>query len=191
MKIVFMGDSLTYAYKMRRIDAFTSMIAENLGIECINKGISGDTTGGMLSRFREDVILNEPKYVHIMGGGNDLICDADLGVLKSNIMAMVHQAMASNITPILGTVVELDMDSMHDRWKGLPDYETIGKKMTEFSEWLIRFADFTNTKIIDYRKEFYNYYDKSKIGDLYLDGLHLNKKGNEILAKIFIDNFNE
>src|SRR5678815_2979342 len=38
----------------------------------VDRGISGETTGQMLVRFRQDVIELKPRAVHIMGGTNDI-----------------------------------------------------------------------------------------------------------------------
>ncbi len=189
MKITFIGDSLTYGYGVSRTHVWTSIIHSAVYHGCLNKGINGDTTSGMLSRFHGDVIQNKPNFVHIMGGGNDLICDADLGILKSNFMAMTNQARAEKIKPILATVVDIHHEGISDRWKGLSDYKLIQSQMDEFSEWLVKFAEFSGVQLINYRTEMRNYLKGKDMSDYYLDGLHLNEEGNKVLAKIFMDNF--
>ncbi|MCG8484577.1 MAG: GDSL-type esterase/lipase family protein [Clostridia bacterium] len=72
MKIVCIGDSLTSGYGVKKSEAWTSIVEEKYGIEMINKGISGDTTTGMLARFYKDVVEHKPMYVMLMGGINDL-----------------------------------------------------------------------------------------------------------------------
>jgi len=103
VKIVCLGDSLTYGFGVRRAKVWTKL-AENklqeeykLHIEVINEGICGDTSGGMLSRFHNSVFLQKANIVHIMGGGNDFMVGAGLELVKSNIMAMTHQAAAKHI----------------------------------------------------------------------------------------------
>ncbi len=190
MKIVFMGDSLTYAYGIVRPKVWTSIISDETGIECINKGINGDTTAGMLSRFREDVIAEQPDFVHIMGGGNDLICEADLGVLKSNLMAMVNHARANKITPIIASVVRVDTSYISEKWLGLPNYDKIQEMTDEYSAWLRDFAKFSKLKFIDYRTLMPEYMVED-ISEYYLDGLHLSEKGNILLAKMFMEQFDK
>ncbi len=189
MKIVFIGDSLTYAYRIRRTKTWVSLINLEQKYNCINKGINGDTTTGMLARYKQDVIAEKPKMVHIMGGANDLICATDLGVLKSNVMAMVHQAQAAGIKPVLGASVGM-ASKLSSEWAAFVEYDRVKKEMAEFRNWLHEFSDFFGIKLIDYNKEVRDYYD-GNIDEIYSDGLHLNEKGNEILAQIFIDNFTE
>ncbi len=189
MKIVFLGDSLTYAFKIRRKDAWTKLIEENTGIECLNRGVNGDTTSGMLARFKTDVIDERPNAVHIMGGGNDMICQADLGFIRTNLMSMVHQAKAKNIEPIIGVGIDIFRDGIAPAWQGLPDYDQIQADMLTHRKWLIEFAKFFGVKLIDYRTLLYDYSGDAGIGELYSDGLHLNEKGNMILAEIFMDEY--
>jgi acyl-CoA thioesterase-1 len=72
LKLVCMGDSLTFGFKMTRKNSWPQIVGENLKIDVKNKGICGDTTAGMLSRFGREVVEEKPEYVLIMGGSNDL-----------------------------------------------------------------------------------------------------------------------
>lgn len=60
---VFFGDSLTEFYDT------SSAFPE---IENLNRGISGDTTSGMLSRLDNNLLPLEPSRVIFLGGANDL-----------------------------------------------------------------------------------------------------------------------
>jgi len=52
MKLVCLGDSLTYGYKIKPSEAWPSLIISQKcdNVEVLNKGILGDTTGGMLAQ---------------------------------------------------------------------------------------------------------------------------------------------
>lgn len=56
MKIVCLGDSLTYGFGVSRSNSWTNIVNEETRLEIVNKGINGDTTSGMLARFNEDVV---------------------------------------------------------------------------------------------------------------------------------------
>jgi lysophospholipase L1-like esterase len=43
-----------------------------MGIEFVNCGINGDTTGGMLTRLQDEMTAHSPDKVLLMGGGNDI-----------------------------------------------------------------------------------------------------------------------
>ena len=65
LEIVCIGDSLTYGYKLKKSEVWTKLIENKYGIKVLNKGINGDSTGGMLSRFYRDVVGNKSSYVFI------------------------------------------------------------------------------------------------------------------------------
>src|SRR5690242_5513801 len=62
--LVFLGDSITQGWG----DVGSSFP----GIKTANRGISGDTTRGVLIRLQEDVIALNPRGVVLLIGTNDL-----------------------------------------------------------------------------------------------------------------------
>src|SRR5262249_19302529 len=95
-RVVFMGDSITEFWKLAHPEFF----ADNF----IDRGISGQTTGQMLLRFRQDVIALKPAVVHIMAGTNDVAGNTgptSLEAIKSNISSMVDLALANDIHVVL------------------------------------------------------------------------------------------
>ena len=76
MKLICIGDSLTFGYGVRTFQRWTRLCAQETGWEIVNEGISGDTTGGMLVRLRalladRDICVQRP-LVLLMGGANDI-----------------------------------------------------------------------------------------------------------------------
>ena len=74
----------------------------------IGRGIGGQTTMHMLSRFRPDVIELEPEYVVILAGINDIA--RNNGYIKvehifGNLVSMVELAKANGIKPVMCTVL--------------------------------------------------------------------------------------
>ena len=63
--IVFLGDSITQGWG----DPIGSMFP---GVKVANRGISGDTTRGVLIRLQEDVLALNPRGVVLLIGTNDL-----------------------------------------------------------------------------------------------------------------------
>ncbi|HAQ42222.1 MAG TPA: arylesterase [Clostridiales bacterium] len=184
MKIVCLGDSLTYGFGVRRSRSWTKLAQEKSGMEIINEGICGDTSGGMLSRFQSAVSSQNPELVLIMGGVNDLIVGADLGTVKSNIMAMTHQAIAKYITPVIGIPTKIDLENVRQDWAGFSDFNRVAEELDKYQHWIKDFCKTFNVKYID----FYSEFEKEagdEVGDLYIDGLHFNERGNEIIVEIF------
>ena len=76
MKLICIGDSLTFGYGVRPSQRWTRLCAQETGWEIVNEGISGDTTGGMLVRLRallaeRDICVQHPLAL-LMGGANDI-----------------------------------------------------------------------------------------------------------------------
>lgn len=63
--VVFLGDSITQSWGDALPAAFP-------GMKTANRGISGDTTRGMLLRLKDDVLALQPAAVVILMGTNDL-----------------------------------------------------------------------------------------------------------------------
>lgn len=184
MKIVCLGDSLTYGFGIRRSKIWTKLAQDKLGIEIINEGISGDTSSGMLSRFQKAVSEKSPEAVLIMGGVNDLIVGADLGMVKSNIMSMAHQSIAKYIDPIIGIPTKIYMENVRQDWAEFSDFNKVVEELEKYHLWTIEFCKTFNIKYIDFYTEFEKEAGDS-VKELYIDGLHFNEKGNEIMAEIF------
>lgn len=52
MKLICIGDSLTFGYGVHLSQRWTRLCAQETGWELVNEGINGDTTGGMLTRMQ-------------------------------------------------------------------------------------------------------------------------------------------
>lgn len=184
MKIVCLGDSLTYGFGVRRSKSWIKLSQDKLGIEVVNEGINGDTTSGMLSRFYNVVCARSPEAVLIMGGANDLIVGADLGIIKSNIMSMAHQSVARFIDPIIGIPTKINPENVRQDWAEFSDFGRVVQALDEYRKWIKEFCKTFNFKYIDFYSEFEKEAGDEAV-DLYIDGLHFNEKGNEIMAEIF------
>ena len=55
-KLICLGDSLTFGAGVTRRDCGTSLVQRACGWTVVNRGIRGDTTGGMLVRLQRDVL---------------------------------------------------------------------------------------------------------------------------------------
>ncbi len=187
MKIVFLGDSLTYGFSVKRSKIWTQIIEDESEHISVNKGISGDTSGGMLARFYRDVHDEKPDYVHIMGGGNDFISGGEVSQVKSNFMAMTQEAMTYGIKPIIGIAPEPVIERVISPWKEFIDFKHVLAKRAELSEWVFRYAECFKVPVIDYSTAFKE--RNLDMDSLYLDGLHFNEDGNKILAEIFLEEF--
>lgn len=79
--VVFFGDSITQGWR--------NMPNEFPGLKVANRGISGDTTRGMLIRLDEDVLALNPAAVVMLMGTNDLADDATAEQIAGNVKLML------------------------------------------------------------------------------------------------------
>ena len=76
--VVFLGDSITQGWGDKLGNSFP-------GMQVANRGISGDTTRGVLIRLNEDVLALDPAAVVLLIGTNDLEEGADPEIINSNL----------------------------------------------------------------------------------------------------------
>jgi lysophospholipase L1-like esterase len=79
--LVFLGDSITQGWG----DVGSSFP----GIKVANRGISGDTTRGVLIRLKEDVVAVNPRGVVILIGTNDIGDGADPAMIAGNMKLII------------------------------------------------------------------------------------------------------
>ena len=74
----------------------------------VNKGVSGQTSVEMLSRFQEDVIKQSPKAVYILAGINDIAQNSgyiSIDDISKNIIKMGLLAQKNNIKVVICSVI--------------------------------------------------------------------------------------
>lgn len=75
--VVFLGDSITQGW--------SGLGGVFPGLKVANRGISGDTTRGVLYRLREDVLSLQPRAVVLLIGTNDLEEMAEPEIASGNV----------------------------------------------------------------------------------------------------------
>ena len=80
--VVFLGDSITQGWSDDFHGDFGDLVVAN-------RGISGDTTRGMLIRLKQDVISLEPSAVVMLMGTNDLEEKAEPETIASNVELII------------------------------------------------------------------------------------------------------
>ncbi len=101
-RVVFMGNSITEGWKGWGDPAFFT------GKPYYDRGISGQTSGQMLVRFREDVINLKPAVVVIMAGINDIAENNGPSKIEDvfgNIVSMAELAKTAGIKVVLSSIM--------------------------------------------------------------------------------------
>ena len=135
---VCLGDSLTVGYQSPSpyggyvetpytdmLEPMTRVRLQELGLKgyeafFINKGINGDSTDGMLGRFRTSVEAERPDYVIIWAGINDLYAGREPGQVMENLTRLYARALETGSKPIACTLTPTEADdSMNSRIREL------------------------------------------------------------------------
>ena len=87
--LVFLGDSITQGWGPKMKGAFGDL-------KVANRGISGDTTRGMLVRLPEDVLALHPRGVVILAGTNDLEEGASPETIAGNMKLIIADLKKHN-----------------------------------------------------------------------------------------------
>jgi len=87
--VVFLGDSITQGWG-------DHMGGDFPGVKVANRGISGDTSRGVLIRLEEDVLALHPRGVVLLIGTNDLEENADPETIAGNLKLILAELKRHN-----------------------------------------------------------------------------------------------
>jgi len=103
--LMVFGDSLVAGYGLPAEEGFTwqlqdRLTAQGVEIKILNAGVSGDTTAGGLARL-EWALAEQPDYVMIVLGGNDLLRGLDPSATRRNLDQILSKLAARGIKTFL------------------------------------------------------------------------------------------
>ncbi|MDX1409252.1 MAG: GDSL-type esterase/lipase family protein [Saprospiraceae bacterium] len=175
IRIACMGDSLTEGYGIDLSQRWTDLLAADIGIEVFNSGISGDTTAGMLARFKPMVIDLNPTHCIIMGGTNDVSHGLPIEIIISNIRAMTRYARHYGIQSIIGIPTPVLIDEAD--WGAMyPAMRAFAGQLEVYLERLRQFAVEDDQPVIEF--------GKGLGAEHFLpDGVHPNEAGHAQMAQ--------
>jgi lysophospholipase L1-like esterase len=189
MKIVCIGDSLTFGYGVFKNECWVNLIKNNCNLDIINKGVNGDTTAGMLSRSYVDVIQLKPTHVIIMAGCNDFMCGRKLNSVKNNLAELIKEALNHNIIPIIGIEPPIEPILAERKWSGDVDYNLVNNIEETYRDWIISLCINLKINFVDFYKCFKETLESKSPRDLYVDGIHPTSLGHKLMYEYVIDVF--
>ena len=71
----------------------------------LNRGIDGQRSDEILSRFDRDTVKAKPNYVIILAGVNDIYQGAPLESIKNNLLTMCQNSISVAIRPVSASVL--------------------------------------------------------------------------------------
>ena len=189
-RVVFFGDSITQAgvgtggYIMR-IDSMSKAGGKAGNFEFIGAGIGGNKVYDLYLRIENDVLAKDPDVVVIYIGVNDVWHKSSSGTgtdadkFEKFYQAIIDKLKAKNIKIIACTPAAIgektDFSNPQDG------------DMNEYSNIIRRIAKKNELRVVDLRKAFLDHNlknnpDNKDRGILTTDRVHLNAKGNQLVA---------
>ena len=172
MKILCLGDSLTYGYGVPREDTWCAIASQLCGHEFENSGENGATTGEMLEwRFQ----LPADGFI-VMGGLNDLFMGMKPAVPLANLLALCERGREAGLRVVAGIPMQISPD-VEEAWcDGPVDVDWVRAAYASFTGSLVEECKKRGIEYIDFRP---------LIGpaELSFDGIHVNKRGHRLMAE--------
>ena len=188
-KIIFFGDSITEMgiNKGGYIDRIVTALGDKKlqdHYKLTGAGVSGNKVYDLYLRVEEDVLDKKPDVVVIWIGVNDVWhktsgIGTDIEKYEKFYVALINKMHSKKIKLVLTTPAAIGekKDGTNPQDKDLDAYSDVIRKL----------ATRYNCKLADLRKIFMLYEKQNnttnkEFGILTTDGVHLNEKGNQLVA---------
>jgi lysophospholipase L1-like esterase len=172
-RVVFIGNSITQGWAEQRSEFFT---ANNY----VGRGISGQTSPQLLSRFRQDVINLKPVAVLINIGTNDIAENTgpyNEDFTLGNIISMAELAKANKIKVILSSITPAG----EYPWRR--DIQNVPEKIQSLNAKIKAYAAANKFAYVDYYGSMHD--ENHAMMKAYgTDGVHPSAQGYEIMEKL-------
>ena len=190
-KVVFFGDSITQAgvQKGGYIDVLQNMIAANGAadkFELNGAGISGNKIYDLYLRMDKDVLEKKPDVVVIWVGVNDVWHKSSFGTgTDFDKFGGFYDAVVKKIQATGAKVIVVTPAAIGEK----NDYSNAQDgDLNAYSSWIRKYAKNNGLGLVDLRTVFHEYSlannpDNNTKGILTTDGVHLNEKGNALVAE--------
>ena len=190
-KIVFFGDSITQAGvdKGGYIDVLQNMITEKGAadkFELNGAGISGNKIYDLYLRIEKDVLDKKPDVVVIWVGVNDVWHKSSSGTgTDFDKFGRFYDAVVKKIQQGGAKVIVVTPAAIGEK----NDYSNSQDgDLNGYSSWLRKYVKDNGLGLVDLRTIFHEYSlahnpDNLSKGILTSDGVHLNAKGNTLVAE--------
>lgn len=179
-----LGDSLTFGYGVSPRERWLNLTSRDCAWRLMNRGVCGDTTGGMLVRLRELLCAGrKPEAVLLMGGTNDIFYSGSAAGARANTGAMIQQLLTAGVLPLVGIPMSIVPDWHPEDWGAVVDFDGARELLASYGNWLDAYCRAFQVFTVDFRPLFLDAAGRAR-RELYLDGLHPNREGHRLMAEL-------
>jgi lysophospholipase L1-like esterase len=166
--VVAFGDSITAGFGATPYPSFLQEKISTKKATIVNRGQSGEQTGGGVKRISSVLGIDMPTYILIMEGANDAIWGVSASTVKFNLGVMVDKSRLAGATPIISTVTPNTRDDL-----------TVSIR-NSYNPGIVGLASQKGVALVDS----FGAVD-GNWANLNVDGLHPNEAGASLLADGF------
>lgn len=172
--IVALGDSITAGQSKPTYPSFLADLLATQGFtNIINAGEGGSTTKMGIEILAHYIITYNPSHILILYGVNDILGDVDAKTIIKNLKTMTEMAGNNGAIPVLATLTPVYGPSYPDEQ---PQIDVLNRQIRQWvQEEGIALADLAAYP-----------WDET----LFMDGIHPNNLGNQIIASLFFNALN-
>ncbi len=183
-RLYCLGDSLTCGCGVGPRERWLNLLPESSPWRLMNRGVCGDTTGGMLVRLRELLSAAPPaRAVLLMGGANDVFYSGtDLGA-RANMGAMIQQLLTAGALVLVGIPMPIVPGWHPEEWGAVVDFAAAEELLRRYADWLRAYCAAFHVPTVDFAAAFLAE-DGTVRRELFLDGLHPNPEGHRQMAQL-------
>lgn len=186
VKIAFLGDSITEygwtkenGYVLKVVD---SLRQSGMNIEPIPAGICGNSSKDMSDRLDNDVLTKKPDVMFFMGGINDIWFDlCTIEEFKNNVETIIDKVKQSGAKLYIISITVITEDLNNPKNLEVDEYNKVLKELT-----LQKGVHYIDANKV-FKDELKKYDNPENV--LTVDGVHLNDRGNELLASTITEEF--
>jgi len=202
-KLLFIGDSITDCERKKPegeglfgalgkgyvslVDALLQAVYPELGIRVVNKGTSGNTVRDLDARWQEDVLDQQPQWLAIMIGINDVWRQYDVPfikewhVYKDEYEATLRRLVSETKPKVKGLVL------MTPFYLESNEQDKMRATMDEYGSIVRKLADEYDVHFIDTQAAFNIVLEELYSATLAWDRVHPTAAGHMVLARAFLD----
>ncbi len=170
--VLVLGDSIS-AGGFSGGAPWPARFANMVGKAVVNDSIGGATASVGASRVQGGLNSRKPGFLIIFYGANDAIQGVDVNATENALRAMVSAAKANQTIPVMATV--MPMEGGRRIYNGRVD---------RINERIRVIASSERVKLVNLHRTF-----RGKEDEYFVDGLHPNDRGEELIALEFLDAF--
>lgn len=189
-KVIFFGDSITQAGVQN--NGYINLLKKTLDpnqFELIGAGVGGNKVYDLYLRMEEDVLSKKPDLVFIYVGINDVWhklgarTGTDYDKYLKFYQALINKIQANGSKVVLCTPTVIGEKKN--------DANEVDADLNLYAKGVRELAAKNNLPLCDLRKAFVDYENANNINDLEkgiltTDKVHLNDKGNQLVAETML-----